>query len=231
MLFASVYCTRDFLLNQSQSNFKFLANFYCITLVIFLILTAISLGFSFYLLKKDHQTWLSAFILNPMVTFLCILIPASPFIVDNLFYNHTFLHPKYYPGIFWFIFLPIVAWYVFRVLLPANKISETFKERYDYYRKINKMNKNHLTVTKLMTYLCDEMDLNNAESESEYKKLKDIITEYPQNILPNDELIFEELTSDIFKTIDDLAEKNFAKNDQLSLIIKFKACCLLWDEA
>ena len=93
------------------------------------------------------------------------------------------------------------------------------------------MNKNHLTVTKLMTYLCDEMDLNNAESESEYKKLKDIITEYPQNILPNDELIFEELTSDIFKTIDDLAEKNFAKNDQLSLIIKFKACCLLWDEA
>lgn len=220
LLLSSVHCTRDFLLTpfppMKTTEFMYLEKFYLTTVLIFSILSVTGLWFSIFLIKKDHQTWSSSFILNPSITLLIILIPASPFIVDDLLYNHYFLHPLYYPGIFWLIFLPIVALYVYRVYIPAREVAKRFKSLYD--------RENREYLTKIITYLCNEMDLN-ANSQDEYKRLTRLFTQnnYNQNSITD-------VAKNLFVIIDDLSKKYFSEADQIGLIIKFKSFCQLWNE-
>jgi hypothetical protein len=210
--------------------------------MMFFIFVIISLIFSVLLVQKDHEELLSALILNPFVTFLCmitgisILKVALPVIIDYSPYKPFFIYLNSSWEIQIGVVLVCVLLYDNFVLLPAYKIKKAFKELYD-----GKTNEKKY-LTKILTYLCDEMDLNNPDRQSEYeKRLKELLSkELPTNNNFNNLLHFWDVNEDwaefntfgseIFKKIDDLSEKYFEKNDQLSLIIKLKTYCQLWDE-
>ncbi|MDD5753753.1 MAG: hypothetical protein PHN45_03270 [Methylococcales bacterium] len=231
-------CLSDDLI-RDNSNLNFLHPFYFYTSLFFCFLSLISVLIGEQLLKIDYPNLNVAMILNRFITSSFAILVFAIILLEAHFFGKTLSNHLVVLQVLLGGGLLLCLHAYFLYLKPGEEIKAEFGKLY-----FSLDDKHKELLKRILTYLCDEMDLNNSSQKDEYDGLKEhfeigrikkigmelfahktFVDEEAINKLFNGSANFKGLNKFIEETNKQLLDN---KDAQLNIVIKLEKYCTLW---